>query len=63
MDPKIPVFLRLTPRLGSSLPSFCFQPILFHMGLIKERPDGIFAVRMLCGLGGSPFLYPLEPYK
>ena len=29
----------------------------------KERPDGKNAARMLHGLGGSPFLYPLEPYR
>ena len=29
----------------------------------KERPDGNNAARMLHGLGGSPFLYPLEPYR
>lgn len=30
---------------------------------LKQHPSGRNAARMLCGLGGSPFLYPLEPYK
>ena len=45
------------------------QSALFHVPAysfangFKERPDGKNAARMLHGLGGSPFLYPLEPYR
>lgn len=35
MKLKMPFPLCLIPRLGSSLPSFCSLPILFHMDLIK----------------------------
>ena len=35
MKLKMPFPLCLIPRLGSSLPSFCSRPILFHMDLIK----------------------------
>ena len=35
VEAKLSVLLRLTPHLGSSPPSFCSRPILFHVGLIK----------------------------
>lgn len=41
---------------------FLFPAYSFANGF-KERPDGKNAARMLHGLGGSPFLYPLEPYR
>ena len=43
-------------------PFSCFQPTPLPMDL-KERPGGKNAARMPCGLGGSPFLSPLEPYR
>ena len=49
-----------TPGEQSAL--FLFPAYSFANGL-ERRPGGIFAARMLCGLGGSPFLYPLEPYR
>ena len=49
-----------TPGEQSAL--FLFPAYSFANGF-KERPDGKNAARMLCGLGGSPFLYPLEPYR
>ena len=49
-----------TPGEQSAL--FLFRLTLLSMGL-KERPGGKNAARMLRGLGGSPFLYPLEPYR
>ena len=49
-----------TPGEQSAL--FLFPAYSFANGF-KERPDGKNAARMLHGLGGSPFLYPLEPYR
>ena len=49
-----------TPGEQSAL--FLFPAYSFANGC-KERPDGKNAARMLHGLGGSPFLYPLEPYR
>lgn len=49
-----------TPGEQSAL--FPFPAYSFANGF-KERPDGKNAARMLHGLGGSPFLYPLEPYR
>jgi len=30
---------------------------------LKQKSGGRIAARFVCGLGGSPFLYPLEPYR
>lgn len=30
---------------------------------LKQKPGGKIAARFVCCLGGSPFLYPLEPYR
>lgn len=49
-----------TPGEQSAL--FLF-PAYSFANAFKERPDGKNAARMLHGLGGSPFLYPLEPYR
>ena len=49
-----------TPGEQSAL--FLFPAYSFANGF-QERPDGKNAARMLHGLGGSPFLYPLEPYR
>lgn len=46
----------------SRLPSLRSSHTPLSTGL-KQHPSGRNAARMLCGLGGSPFLYPLEPYK
>ena len=53
----------LIPHLGSSLP-LCRQriPTPLQMAL-KQKSGGRIAARFVCGLGGSPFLYPLEPYR
>ena len=47
---------------GEQAALFLFPAYSFANGF-KERPDGKNAARMLHGLGGSPFLYPLEPYR
>ena len=47
---------------GEEYALFLFPAYSFANGF-KERPDGKNAARMLHGLGGSPFLYPLEPYR
>lgn len=59
---RIPV-TPLIPHLGSSLP-LCRQriPTPLQMAL-KQKSGGRIAARFVCGLGGSPFLYPLEPYR
>ena len=58
-----PVYDQLHQELvGSSPPFFFFRLTPLPM-VLKERPDGKNAARMLRGLGGSPFLYPLEPYR
>ena len=49
-----------TPGEQSAL--FLFPAYSIANGF-KERPDGKNAARMLHGLGGRPFLYPLEPYR
>lgn len=53
----------LIPHLGSSL-SLCQQriPTPLQMAL-KQKPGGKIAARFVCCLGGSPFLYPFEPYR
>lgn len=59
---RIPV-TPLIPHLGSSLP-LCRQriPTPLQMAL-KQKSGGRIAARFVCGPGGSPFLYPLEPYR
>ena len=51
------------PTPGNSLP-LCQQriPTPLQMAL-KQKPGGKIAARFVCCLGGSPFLYPLEPYR
>lgn len=59
---RMPVKL-LIPHLGSSLP-LCRQRILTPLLMaLKEKSGGKIAARFVCGLGGSPFLFPLEPYR
>lgn len=59
---RMPV-MPLIPHLGNSLP-LCQQriPTPLQMAL-KPKSGGNSAARFVCGLGGSPFLYPLEPYR
>ena len=61
--PLLMPVMPLIPHLGSSLP-LCRQriPTPLQMAL-KQRSGGRIAARFACGLGGSPFLYPLEPYR
>ena len=51
------------PTPGERLP-LCQQriPTPLQMAL-KQKSGGRIAARFVCGLGGSPFLYPLEPYR
>ena len=52
----------LIPHLGSSLP-LCQQRIPTPLKMALKKSGGRIAARFVCGLGGSPFLYPLEPYR
>ena len=49
-------------HLGSSLP-LCQQRIPTPLKMALKKSGGRIAARFVCGLGGSPFLYPLEPYR
>ena len=57
------ILTRPIPHLESSLP-LCQQrvPTPLQMAL-KQKSGGRIAARFVCGLGGSPFLYPLELYR
>lgn len=63
---RTPQRMPVTPpisHLGSSLP-LCRQWIPTPLRMVlKQKSGGRIAARFVCGLGGSPFLYPLEPYR
>jgi len=52
------------PTPGEQSVTLCQQriPTPLQMAL-KQKPGGKIAARFVCCLGGSPFLYPLEPYR
>ena len=52
------------PTPGEQSATLCQQriPTPLQMAL-KPKSGGNSAARFVCGLGGSPFLYPLEPYR
>ena len=52
------------PTPGEQSVTLCQQRIPTPLQMEKKKkPGGKIAARFVCCLGGSPFLYPLEPYR